>query len=68
MYNLFHHKITMFCILIYLDIGRTEKESFYDFFPGGFLAQKGVFVLFFFTSSVKKLFGIFRNFLENVQI
>lgn len=46
MYNLFHHKITMFCILIYLDIGRTEKESFYDFFPGGFLGQKGVFVFF----------------------
>lgn len=34
----------MFCILIYLDIGRSEK-SFSDFFPGYFLGQTRVFVL-----------------------
>lgn len=36
----------MFCILIYLDIGRSEKRVFFsDFFPGYFLGQTRVFFL-----------------------
>ena len=63
----------MFCILIYLDIGRTEKE-FYDFFPGCFPGQRElgffgfVFCFLFFKSSVGKLLRNFRNFSEILQI
>lgn len=39
----FTHKITMFCILIYLDIGRTEKRVFMISFLVVFLGKRELF-------------------------
>lgn len=40
----FTHKITMFCILIYLDIGRSEKSVFMISFLVIFLGEREVFL------------------------
>lgn len=59
-------------MFLYIDIFRLRelKKSFYHFFLGYFLGQKGVmgFLVVFFKSSVGKLFRVFRNFLQYLQI